>query len=744
MNASSTRLGTLALIAGVSLLVVTLFTTDLRTLGDFAVQLGTVLPLALLPGALWHALRTDAWRRCFPEASRPTFARSFRIRLAAEAFSYLTIRGVAGEPLKIVLLQDEVPPATSAAAAALERIAYILATSVLAGALGLTAVATLPLTPGWRLVFSLVSGFALLALAFVFAFASLKPPSRRDVGSTEPGASAVFERFARELHAQFQHLVCDDRRRLAMLVLLEALAYAMMALEVWIVLWAVGMPIGIIGAFAAETFTRVISLVSAFIPGNLGALEASNIAAAAAVNAAGGAAALALMRRVRGLFWCAAGLLVYPRRTMPKRVAAGHGVLAIIADVSSDEMIEARLGGLPVGERVVRSAIRAGYSRIAIWTPWRHLRWQALASTLKGRVEVTATNNLEVWRRVFAGNPFATVTIVLPGIVPSPALLGSAAKVPPTEDRPLLEIRLADNQRQTGVLRAFADQVASGSLISSAVEYGRGVVLDYGGRPGDVLPSVRVCCRADLARAERQLRTSIFKPTDCQFGRFNRRMSIPISMRLIEWIRFSPHVMSVLLIAIGLAAGWLFSRGSYLTGVLAALLSVAASILDGCDGELARLQYKESRLGCWLDTLGDYIYYFAIFTGLAIGVSRGSHSGFLWWSGAALLTGMALTFALLILLRWRMTNGRPERLRTTTKAHFYGTGKRWARQAARLSNCATRATMPYGILGFAVAGALPVLIVIGAVGTQMYWISLALELRRMLEPRRQTALEFAP
>src|SRR5262245_29270698 len=424
MSGLPSRLATLALIAGVSLLAVTLFTTDLRSIGEFAVRLGTVLPLALLPGAAWHALRTEAWRRSFPEEWRPSFARSCRVRLAAEAFSYLTIRGVGGEPLKVVLLQDDMAPPISAAAMALERIAYILVTSVLVGALGLTAVAILPLTPGWRLVFSLVAGFALLALALVFAFASLNQPSRVELDFTSRKPSA-FSRFAGELRIQFQHLVSDDRRRLTELVLLEALAYAMMALEVCIVLWAVGTPIGIVDAFAAETFTRVVSLASAFIPGNLGALEASNIAAAAAINAAGGAAALALMRRVRGLFWCAAGFLVYPRRSVPKKAAGRNGVLAIIADVGSDKMIEARLGGLPLGERVLRAAIRGGYSRVAVWTPWRHLQWEALARPLKDRVELTATNNLESWRRLFARDPFAPVTLVLPGIVPSPALLGS-------------------------------------------------------------------------------------------------------------------------------------------------------------------------------------------------------------------------------------------------------------------------------------------------------------------------------
>lgn len=40
--------------------------------------------------------------------------------------------------------------------------------------------------------------------------------------------------------------------------------------------------------------------------------------------------------------------------------------------------------------------------------------------------------------------------------------------------------------------------------------------------------------------------------------------------------------------------------------------------------------------------------------------------------------------------------------------------------------------MPYGILAFAIASLLPVVLVLGAIGAQIYWISLAVELRRLL------------
>jgi phosphatidylglycerophosphate synthase len=189
----------------------------------------------------------------------------------------------------------------------------------------------------------------------------------------------------------------------------------------------------------------------------------------------------------------------------------------------------------------------------------------------------------------------------------------------------------------------------------------------------------------------------------------------------------------------GLYAGWLFSRGSYVEGVIAALVSWAASVLDGCDGELARLQHMDSAFGCWLDTLCHYGYYLSIFTGLAVGITRQADGRGLWWIGASLLIGASLTLGLLILLRGRITGGRPERLRTTANAHFENAGKTWTAWAAWLSTCATRATMPYGLLLFAVLDLLPAFVVFAAVGAHAYWIGLALQLRNLLRPSNTPA-----
>jgi hypothetical protein len=115
-----------ALAIGVVLFAIALYYINFRTAIDTIGELGVALPLALLFSGLWHLVRTWAWAWCFPATEQhgprnnteqhgprnnterhgrtrklwspgPVgFARLARVRLAAEAFSYLTLRGIAG------------------------------------------------------------------------------------------------------------------------------------------------------------------------------------------------------------------------------------------------------------------------------------------------------------------------------------------------------------------------------------------------------------------------------------------------------------------------------------------------------------------------------------------------------------------------------------------------------------------------------------------------------------------------
>src|SRR5512147_2171142 len=128
---NAVRWGALAL--GVALFFGTLYYINFRLAFGTIRKLGYALPLALLFSGLWHLARTWAWAWCFPRPHRVSFARLARVRLSAEAFSYLTLRGIAGEPLKVVLLADTVDPREATAAVALERLAYMIGTTLIVG-----------------------------------------------------------------------------------------------------------------------------------------------------------------------------------------------------------------------------------------------------------------------------------------------------------------------------------------------------------------------------------------------------------------------------------------------------------------------------------------------------------------------------------------------------------------------------------------------------------------------------------
>ena len=169
---------------------------------------------------------------------------------------------------------------------------------------------------------------------------------------------------------------------------------------------------------------------------------------------------------------------------------------------------------------------------------------------------------------------------------------------------------------------------------------------------------------------------------------------------------------------------------------MAAFLSLAASVLDGCDGEIARLKYQESALGCWIETFGDYSYYLAIFIGLMVGVVRDTGSALFYWIGLLAIAGTLLTFALLIYLRARITAGQPTRLHAVAKTRFKADPSLFTRLMWRVSFVCTRAAMPYGIFALAILDALPVVLVLAAIGGQLYWVSLVLKLRDLLSDDR--------
>ena len=106
--------------------------------------------------------------------------------------------------------------------------------------------------------------------------------------------------------------------------------------------------------------------------------------------------------------------------------------------------------------------------------------------------------------------------------------------------------------------------------------------------------------------ARRRLLASLTKGNEDGYVslRLNRPLSRRLSARLAA-TGITPNQITVISFLISLTGAGLLSVGAFAAGVVGGLLVQAASVIDGCDGEIARLKHLSSPRGGWLDTILD-------------------------------------------------------------------------------------------------------------------------------------------
>ena len=133
--------------------------------------------------------------------------------------------------------------------------------------------------------------------------------------------------------------------------------------------------------------------------------------------------------------------------------------------------------------------------------------------------------------------------------------------------------------------------------------------------PVDDLPWENAGTDGGLARARRKLSRSLHSPLEGLVSRhINRRFSIPLS-KLAVSARLTPNALSIISFLIGLGSGVSFALGLLIPGAIGAQIT---SIVDGSDGEVARLRFMESKWGGMLDSLLDRFADAAILAGITI------------------------------------------------------------------------------------------------------------------------------
>jgi phosphatidylglycerophosphate synthase len=264
-------------------------------------------------------------------------------------------------------------------------------------------------------------------------------------------------------------------------------------------------------------------------------------------------------------------------------------LVVVAAAAAPDITLETMVAGLPLGRRITLAAARAGLSTIASSEPGPR------------RLILVPSNVIPQprWLRVLAAMPLQPETLWV-----DPA---QVAVVETSDPKPILDAA----GRAGGV----------GECVATLRE--RFTVVEG---PADIKGRFPLRAAGDLDAAESWLLRGLVKDTEGVMSRHvERRISLALTRYLVR-TSVTPNAVTLVCVAIGLVAAPFFLSSAPAFQLVGALLFLLHSILDGCDGEIARLKFLESRGGAALDFWGDNTVHVAVFGCMAVGWSLSAHS----------------------------------------------------------------------------------------------------------------------
>lgn len=759
---------------GIGLLAHLVSKLDVHALAINAKAIAWGLLLLIVLGGLSHVVKTWAWLlTMLGEHRKVSFGHAFGLRLASEAIGQLGFIGmVGGESTRASLLGSRVSVPTAISSATLDRGLFILTGAIvtLAGIAGIGV--TIPLPHIMRLYAVALT----IGLLFILSGGAIAIQRRWPVLSASARALARIPWFRKWLGSKHSTLIASEQRIVAFYhdapgafcsgVLLNLFCHFLAIVEVYICLRMLGAHATLAGALVMESLTKLINVAGSINPGNVGTYEAGIMSIGKLVRLTGAQGLLlALCRRARAIFWAIIGgiclvwlskkrtrnrsglnsqnetkVISMPTEHSLRSPSLCETVFILAHDLSHAERFEpalARVATLPLPLRTILGV--RGQERVRTFlvvNPDNSLRIGA-ALLRTGRMPV----DIE-WMKTPAGTPLSMilrraglnggrVVFISAGCSYRPNLLralhdwdgeGGALDFV-SSGRPIglvaLEPDIAARLASYSESRAMSQQDLHAWIADNL---GGDVTGQCPYREVDEESWQAIRRPDDCIAAERKLDGWLVKSTDGIFARMNRRVSIPISRRLIK-LPVTPNMVSLFTLALSLAAGVCFAAGGYLNCLIGAVLGVVTSILDGCDGEVARLKLQASAFGCWLDTLCDYLYYIVTFAGITIGLVRSKGDPSLAGWGVAVFAGAFMTFIMAGIGRRRLSGSRPEQYlelwQKNAEKRSAGLLMRMGRQTEFIVR---RCFLPYLLLVLAVLNLTQLFIYMAAFGANVAWI----------------------
>ncbi|MGQ4807472.1 hypothetical protein NKDENANG_00824 [Candidatus Entotheonellaceae bacterium PAL068K] len=148
---------------------------------------------------------------------------------------------------------------------------------------------------------------------------------------------------------------------------------------------------------------------------------------------------------------------------------------------------------------------------------------------------------------------------------------------------------------------------------------------------------------ASVAMAEAQLLRRLGREGDSWIVRkLDRPLSQALTKRLVR-SAVRPNQMTCVSALVGLSGAFLLAQPAQAWQVLGSLMFLVSIILDGCDGEIARLTFQESAFGAKFDAVMDNVVHFFLFPGIALGLYRQRHDSLYLVLGAVVLGGVLVS-----------------------------------------------------------------------------------------------------
>lgn len=253
--------------------------------------------------------------------------------------------------------------------------------------------------------------------------------------------------------------------------------------------------------------------------------------------------------------------------------------------------------------------------------------------------------------------PSADLTIIDPDMVAAPLNDGLHQAVAPLHCSGTLLIQALEEvrpsrQQASDVLRLILEKLSSNSQAAT---------IDV--RKHIWVPLIRPFADSVATAEERLLRTLGREGDSPLVRRVDRVISRAVTKRLLH-TSITPNQITLVSAMIGLCGAMFLVQSSTVLRVLGALLFFLSTIVDGCDGELARLTLRESTFGAKLDVTMDNIVHIFLFCAIAIGQYRQYQDSLYLILGALILGGVLLSMAVYLpyVLRPRPVSPRHARL----------------------------------------------------------------------------------